>query len=93
MKAASKVKAAAGAAPDTEAAEKVTIPPTFTARINHMAQIKGKAFAATWRESTLAALQKLADEGASIEQISAELASINGAAPDAVSGPLAGAEV
>lgn len=79
MKATSKAKAAAGAAPDTEAAEKVTIPPTFTARINHMAQIKGKAFAAAWRESTSGALQKLANEGASIEQISAALASIDAA--------------
>lgn len=79
MGATSKAKVPARVVTDTHAVEVVTIPPMFIARTNHMAQIKGKAYFATFRESILGARQKLADEGASIKQLSAALASIDAA--------------
>lgn len=54
----------------------LVIPPTVIARVNQMALRKGKAAADLYRTSTTAAIQALADDGASLDEISAALAGI-----------------
>lgn len=71
-----KTKVAVQAEPSVEARPKVTLPPTFTARVNQMAHRKGKAHADMWRKITMVALQGLADEGAPIDELSKALAGI-----------------
>lgn len=76
MKATTSKKTAASAPPLVEPKVSVTLPPTFTARVNQVALRKGKAAADLYRTSTTAALLALVDSGSSLDEISAALAAI-----------------
>jgi hypothetical protein len=76
MKTTPKKTKVAVAAPSTETTIKVTLPPTFAARVNQMAHRKGKAVADLWRISTMTALQNMANEGAPLDELSTALAGI-----------------
>jgi hypothetical protein len=79
MKTPSPKKAKANPPESTVAATektKVVLPPTFTARINQMAHRIGKQYADMWRISTMEKLQLMADNGASLDEISTVLISI-----------------
>jgi hypothetical protein len=83
MKTTTTKKASAAAPAVIESKTKVQLPPSFAARANQMAHRKGKQHADMWRVSTMGALQGLADEGASLEELSQALAKIE-ADPDGV---------
>ena len=59
-----------------QAMPKVTLPPSFVARINQMAHREGKMHADMWRTSTTGALKRMIDEGASLDELSKALAQI-----------------
>lgn len=52
------------------------IDPALTARVNHMALLKGKAHADRWRSSAMAKLQWMVDSGDPLDDLSSVLASI-----------------
>lgn len=64
------------AAAGTEARPKVTLPPTFKARVNQLAHRQGKMHADLWRMSVMGALQGMADKGAALDQLSEALAAV-----------------